>query len=490
MNTITGTAGNDAITGSTSADEIYGGDGNDTITGGLGNDVIYGGKGTDTVSYSGAFANFKLTALYEGKNSAFSGYTVADQIGAEGTDTISSDVEYLSFSSGSIVYKIDNGTLTLTDTVAPTIAITSAATALFKSETTTITFTLSESATNFAAGDVTVTGGVLSNFSGSGTSYTALFTPTANSKTSAVISVASGVFTDAASNANADGADANNTLTLAVNTFAGQTSSGTVGNDSLVGTTGSDTLDGGAGTDTVTWTHASSNYQLTSTASGWKVTDKTGVDGSDTLTNVEKLQFSDRTVIIESQTHASYASLPSELYQFFITAFNAAPGVTYMDQLAEAYNYGMTVKDIVNVFTTKSQFTDVYATTLSHENLGLQLINNIVKNSATTAAKTEGAADIKAALDIGWTVGEVIYTVFGNLAKKSLSDSTWGGTAQQFNNEIAVAKYYTEVLNQSTTDLETLRDVIQPVTQSTSVSSDAVVTQLIGVALITGGNGV
>jgi len=383
MSTITGTAGNDAVTGSTSADEIYGGDGNDTITGGSGNDVIYGGKGTDTVSYSGAFANFKLTALYEGKNSAFSGYTVADSIGSEGTDTTSSDVEYLSFSSGSTVYKVDSGT-----------------------------------------------------------------------------------------------------LTLVVNTV------GTVANDALAGTTGSDTLDGGAGTDTVTWARASSNYQLTSTGTGWKVTDKTGVDGADTLTNVEKLQFSDRAVIIESQSHASYASLPSELYQFFITAFNAAPGVTYMDQLAEAYNYGMTVEEIVNVFTTKSQFTDVYATTLSHEALGTKLINNIVKNSATTAAKLEGAADIKGALDYGWSVGKVIFTVFGNLAKKSLTDSTWGGTAQQFNNEIAVAKYYTEVLNQSTTDLETLRDVIQPVTQSTSVSSDAVVTELIGVALITGGTGV
>ena len=82
----------------------------------------------------------------------------------------------------------------------------------------------------------------------------------------------------------------------------------------------------------------------------------------------------------------------------------------------------------------------------------------------------------------------MIYTVFGNLAHKSLTDTNWGYTAKQFNNEIAVAKYYTETLNQSTTDLETLRDVIQPVTQSTDVSSDTVVAQLIGVALITGGS--
>jgi Ca2+-binding RTX toxin-like protein len=261
------------------------------------------------------------------------------------------------------------------------------------------------------------------------------------------------------------------------------------GDDILTGDTGSDALDGGAGTDSATWTRASNNYQLITTATGWKVTDKAGTDEIDTVTNVEKLQFSDRSVIIESQAHGSYADLPTELYQFFITAFNAAPGVTYMDQLAEAYRYGLSVKQIVDIFTTKTQFTDVYSPALSHADMATQLVNNIVKNSATSDAKSEAIADIKGALDIGWTVGDVIYTVFGNLAHKSLNDTTWGNTARQFNNEIAVAKYYTEVLNQSTTDLETLRDVIQPVTQSTDVSSDIVVAQLIGISLMTGGLG-
>jgi hypothetical protein len=214
-----------------------------------------------------------------------------------------------------------------------------------------------------------------------------------------------------------------------------------------------------------------------------------GQYGTLKLNGIEKLQFTDRSVIIESQSHGSYSDIPTELYQFFITAFNAAPGVTYMDQLAEAYRYGLSVKKIVDIFTTKSQFTDVYSPTLSHTDMATQLVNNIVKNSTTTAAKAEAISDIKGALDIGWTVGDVIYTVFGNLADKSLTDISWGNTAKQFNNQIAVAKYYTETLNQSTTDLETLRDVIQPVTQSTNVSSDAVVAQLIGVALLTGGTG-
>ena len=228
MNSITGTAGNDTITGTVADDEIFGGDGNDTITSAAGNDVIYGGKGTDTVTYTGAYSNFRLTALYEGKNNSFSGYTVADTIGSEGVDNVSSDVEYLTFSSGTVIYKVDNGTLSLVDTAAPTIAVTSSASSLSASQTASITFTLSESSSNFAASDVTVSGGTLSNFSGSGTTYTALFTPTANSTTSVVVRVASGVFSDAAGNVNADGSDSNNSVTMSVNTVQTDTTAPTI----------------------------------------------------------------------------------------------------------------------------------------------------------------------------------------------------------------------------------------------------------------------
>jgi hypothetical protein len=52
---------------------------------------------------------------------------------------------------------------------------------------------------------------LLSNFQGSGTSYSATFTPLPDTY-SAAIYVANGKFTDAAGNTNQDGADANNAL--------------------------------------------------------------------------------------------------------------------------------------------------------------------------------------------------------------------------------------------------------------------------------------
>lgn len=67
-----------------------------------------------------------------------------------------------------------------------------------------------------------------------------------------------------------------------------------------------------------------------------------------------------------------------DLYRFFAIAFGAAPGLTYMDQLLEAVNAGMSIKDIVNVFTTKTKFTDTYATTLTNQEFARKLVDNVV----------------------------------------------------------------------------------------------------------------
>lgn len=112
---------------------------------------------------------------------------------------------------------------TVTDTIAPTIAISSNVASLGAGQTATLTFTLSEASADFVQADISVAGGTLSNFAGSGASYSATFTPAAGSTTPAVISVASNRFTDAAGNANADGADANNTVSMAVNTVVADT---------------------------------------------------------------------------------------------------------------------------------------------------------------------------------------------------------------------------------------------------------------------------
>ena len=89
------------------------------------------------------------------------------------------------------------------DSTSPLMTITAAE--VNDGETTnhatlSLTFTSSESTTDFGVEDVTMTNGNLSNFSGSGAAYMATFTPTADG--SASIDVAANAFTDSAGNNN------------------------------------------------------------------------------------------------------------------------------------------------------------------------------------------------------------------------------------------------------------------------------------------------
>ena len=164
-----------------------------------------------------------------------------------------------------------NNTVTLSvDTTRPTIAISSDVSALKAGEAATITLTLSESSSNFIASDVSIYGGALSSFSGSGTTYSAAFTPTADSTTNGVISVASSKFSDDAGNTNNDGSDSNNTVTLSVDTSIPEgyefpttkkTIKGTKKNDNLKGTNKNDFVTGKKGDDKLTGSKGSDILQ-------------------------------------------------------------------------------------------------------------------------------------------------------------------------------------------------------------------------------------
>jgi len=258
------------------------------------------------------------------------------------------------------------------------------------------------------------------------------------------------------------------------------------GDDLVFAGTGAAFLDGGPGTDTAAFAKTASQYRLAYSDGAWLVSDRSGVAGDHYLGNFETVRFADKSVFIEARTHGGYSDLPEALWHFFIVAFDAAPGVEYMNQLAEAHRFGFSVPQIVEIFTSKPEFSAVYPEYFGTRELAEAMVANIVKESASLPARQEAVADIQGALELGWSVGHVIYTVFGNLANKSFGDSSWGNTARQFQNQIDVARYYTEVMDQSTTDLGTLRAVIDSVTPWTDVSSEQALITLIGAALIDG----
>ncbi len=167
------------------------------------NDVLIAG--------SGAEAGNSVTVTITDNNNSVSRTVTADNTGA--WTTIGSEFDVSAFNNGTLTVaasqsdaagntsSIDSTTITL-DNVRPTVSLSSSDLDLISGETASITFTLSESSSDFTESDVTVTGGSLSNFAGSGDNYTATFTPDRDSTSTATINVAADFFTDAAGNSN------------------------------------------------------------------------------------------------------------------------------------------------------------------------------------------------------------------------------------------------------------------------------------------------
>ena len=171
------------------------------------------------------------------------------------------------------------------------------------------------------------------------------------------------------------------------------------------------------------------------------------------------------------------AAQKTDLYRFFVLAFDAAPGVTFMNQLDTAVNSPMSIRRVVNEFTKKPEFTNVYFKFLTNQEFAQKFVNNSVAPTATTAAKNEAVAQIVAGLNSGLSRGDVIFNVFTNLAKTPFTDAKWGDTAKLLSNQVAYAQYFTEKLGggaEAVPNVTALRNVIANVTHTTDVTPAAI----------------
>jgi serralysin len=73
---------------------------------------------------------------------------------------------------------------------------------------------------------------------------------------------------------------------------------GGAGNDQLTGGAGKDVLSGGAGTDTAYYALNQSQYKVAHVGNQFIVTAKTGAEGIDTLSGIEKIHFHDHTILL------------------------------------------------------------------------------------------------------------------------------------------------------------------------------------------------
>ncbi|MBR1287760.1 beta strand repeat-containing protein [Bradyrhizobium ottawaense] len=112
------------------------------------------------------------------------------------------------------------------------------------------------------------------------------------------------------------------------------------GNDGITGQGGNDTIDGDAGTDMVIFSGTQSQYTVT-TAGTIQVQDNVvNRDGTDGLTNVEALQFSDAIVLLSSGSLASPIDLSTQQFSNTAPVIGTA-GDDYLRVGANVFGHGI-----------------------------------------------------------------------------------------------------------------------------------------------------
>ena len=311
---LIGGSGDDALIGTTGANQIDGGAGNDVLTGAAGADTLDGGTGNDL---------FVIAAVGD--------YVAGEAIsGGEGTDELRlttatastltlqagmTGIERIVIGTGMAVTAVTTGTVAINVNAA---ALTSEVSILGNAGANLLIGGLGNDTLDGGEGNDTLDGGAGADVLAGGLDDDVYVVDDAGDVVTEVASAGSDTVQSSISNTLAANVE-NLTLTGAAaingagnalaNVISGNTAANTLngsdGNDTLMGGAGADTLSGGDDTDTAVFSGSQADYRIRydQAAGSYTVSDRRlAGDGRDTLTSIEYLAFADGTVAMGSVT--------------------------------------------------------------------------------------------------------------------------------------------------------------------------------------------
>lgn len=151
---------------------------------------------------------------------------------------------------------------------------------------------------------------------------------------------------------------------------------GSIVADRLAGFAGNDNIDGGTGTDTAAYFSNRANYSLSKTANGWSVSG--GNDGSDTLTNVERLQFSDKKVALDLTTDGNAAK---SLEFIGVMAHGLVSNVKVVGTILSIFDQGKSMQEVCQLAIDVGLTRDLAGST-SNLDLAKLAFRNVIGSEA------------------------------------------------------------------------------------------------------------
>ncbi len=185
---------------------------------------------------------------------------------------------------------------------------------------------------------------------------------------------------------------------VAAGTNANDSFNGVAGSDIFAGLAGNDTIDGGAGTDTAMFGAARNNFTIQKSGNTLFVVDNTGVLGTDTVTNVERLQFDDKVIAFDVDGNAGKA------YRLYQAAFDRVPDQGGLAYWVSVLDQGNSLSAAANGFATSAEFIALYG-----QNASAQTVVNLLYNHVLhRAGEAAGVAYWVGVLQQGIAVADVL----------------------------------------------------------------------------------
>jgi hypothetical protein len=178
---------------------------------------------------------------------------------------------------------------------------------------------------------------------------------------------------------------------------------GSAKNDVIKGGLGNDAINGGVGVDSVIFKGALSSYTLKSGTSSLTITDKVANrDGVDTLSNVERLQFTDTTIAFDIGANQNAGAG----YMLYKAAFNRTPDAGGLGFWINKMDGGMSLNTVAQNFVISAEFKTAFGGSNPAVNtLVTKLYNNVLNRTPDAGGLAFWQDKLS---NGGWTTADVL----------------------------------------------------------------------------------